>query len=184
VESQARRIYQKENYMKKLILLSLITCFLVGCATLNNANVYKPTDIKYVSMDSKDSIPEWVRNLYETDKIGGYNPRQFTEDEKYNLAYKVTFENGKGVIVEKFWHKTHLFAFTTKERGKDTYTTIADKKMGEFSLVVRGEFKYNTYDTRHWKTRHPEPDDFNPYEHDPKYRQVTRWRKACEWWPM
>jgi hypothetical protein len=152
---------------------------LTSCAALNDT--YKPTDIRYVSLP--EGIPEWAKNLYKTARIGEYCPGQFSEDEEHNLVYKVTLMNGRGVVVERFYHKTHMFAFTTKEPGKDIYTTIADKKMNIFSVVKPGEFKYSTYDTSHWTIKHPEPDDFNPYEHDPKYRHVIKWRKACEWWP-
>lgn len=142
---------------------------------------YKPVEMEYVSMH--DGIPQWAKDMYKTPKVGGYCPGQFDEDEKHSLAYKVTFKNKQGTVIEKFWHKTHHFAFTIKEPGKEPYTLTADKAMNSYHLKMPRELKYEKYDTSHWSMRHPEPDDFNPYKDDPKYSHVTKWKKACEWWP-
>ncbi len=142
---------------------------------------YKAVEIGYVSL--LKGIPQWAKDMYKTQKVGGYCPGQFAEDEEHSLVYKVTFKNKQGTIIDKFWHKTHHFAFTIKEPGKEPYTLIADKAMNAYNLKMLGELKHKKYDTSHWATRHPEPDDFNPYKDDPKYSHVTRWKKACEWWP-
>ncbi|MBM3199907.1 hypothetical protein FJZ53_03130 [Candidatus Woesearchaeota archaeon] len=129
----------------------------------------------------EESIPQSFKEMYKTNKIGGYNPGQFAEDEEHNLAYIVQFKNKQGIIIEKFYHKTHPFAFTVKELGKTPYTIIAEKVKGPYCLKIPGELKHETYDTSHWLLNHPQPDDFNPYTDDPFPERDPDWYKACEW---
>jgi len=135
---------------------------------------------EYVKMP-EESIPQSFKEMYKTDKLGGYNVGQFAEDEKHNLAYRVQFKNKQEVIIEKFWHKTHSFAFTIKEPGKEPYTIIAEKVQGTYHFKISGELKHETYDTSHWLLNHPQPDDFNPYTDDPFPERDPDWYKACEW---
>lgn len=129
----------------------------------------------------EESIPKSFKEMYKTNKIGGYNPGQFAEDEEHNLAYIVQFKNKQGTIIEKFYHKTHPFAFTIKEPDKKAYTIIAEKAKGPYHLKIPGELKHETYDTSHWTLNHPQPDDFNPNTDDPFPERDKDWYKACEW---
>ena len=153
-----------------------------------NASGFKAPDLsgckvllkEYARMP-EESIPQSFRDMYKTNKLGGYNPGQFAEDEKHNLAYIVQFKNKQGTIIEKFYHKTHPFAFTIKEPGKKPYTIIAEKAKGAYYLKIPGELKHETYDTSHWTLNHPQPDDFNPNTDDPFPERDKDWYKACEW---
>ena len=141
---------------------------------------YKVLLKEYAKMH-EESIPQSFRDMYKTDKLGVYNPGQFEEDEEHNLVYIVQFENKQGVVIEKFYHKTHPFAFTIKEPGKKPYTIIAGQVQGAYCLKIPLELKYEKYDTRHWILGHPEPDDFNPNTDDPFPERDLEWYKACEW---
>lgn len=144
---------------------------LAGCKVL----------LKEYARMPEGSIPQGFRDMYKTNRLGGYNPEQFTEDENHNLAYIVQFKNKQGTIIKKFYHKTHPFAFTIKEQGKKPYTIIAEKANGPYYLKLPWEFKHETYDTSHWTLKHPEPDDFNPNTDDPFPERDNEWFKACEW---
>ncbi len=144
---------------------------LAGCKVL----------LKEYARMPEESIPQSFRDMYKTNKLGGYNHGQFSEDEKHNLAYIVQFKNKQGTIIEKFYHKTHPFAFTIKEPGKKPYTIIAEKVKGTYCLKIPLELKHETYDTSHWTLNHPEPDDFNPNTDDPFPERDQEWYKACEW---
>lgn len=137
--------------------------------------------LKEYSKMAEESIPKCFRDMYKTNKIGCYNPGQFSEDEKHNIAYIVQFRNRQGTIIEKFYHKTHPFAFTIKEPCKKPYTIIAEKVKGAYCLKMPWGLKYEKYDTSHWTTKHPEPDDFNPNTDDPFPERDSEWYKACEW---
>jgi hypothetical protein len=142
---------------------------------------YRPVEMLYVSMP--ESIPQWAKDMYKVTRVGLYAPAQFEEEDEQSLAYKVTFRNKQGKVIEKFWHKTNAFAFTIKEPGGKPYTLIAGESMGIYALRKEDALKYEKYDTSHWKIRHPEPDDFNPYLYGSGYSGSTNWRKMCEWWP-
>ena len=144
---------------------------LAGCKVL----------LKEYAKMPEESIPQSFRDMYKINKIGGYNPGQFAEDEEHNLAYIVQFKNKQGTIIEKFYHKTHAFAFTIKEPDKKAYTIIAEKAKGPYHSKIPGELKHETYDTSHWTLNHPQPDDFNPNTDDPFPERDKDWYKACEW---
>jgi hypothetical protein len=178
----------------KIIIIAIAGIFAASCASgiktrqgldaashnPPNLEGYWGVEAIYVSMP--EGIPQWVKDMYKTAKMGGYCPGQFSEDEKHDLAYKVTFKNRKKTaVIEKFYHKTQPFAFTVKEPGKETYTILADKKKGVYSTRISGEFKYDKFDTNHWKMKHPEPDDYNPNTGDPFPEKDSEWWKACEW---
>jgi hypothetical protein len=135
---------------------------------------------EYAKM-SEESIPQSFRDMYKTDRLGVYNPGQFDEDEEHSLVYIVQFENKQGVMIEKFYHKTHPFAFTIREPGKKPYTIMAGQVKGAYCLKIPLELKYEKYDTDHWILGHPEPDDFNPNTDDPFPERDPEWYKACEW---
>jgi len=188
------RIKTKMMPMMPILILVIAGIFAASCAPrIKNSKqsldaAYNPPCLEsywgveaiYVSMP--EGIPQWVKDMYKTLKIGGYWPEQFFEDEKYSLAYKVTFKSRKkAAVIEKFYHKTEPFAFTVKEPGKETYTILADKKKGVYSMRISGELKYEKFDTSHWTLKHPEPDDYNPNTGDPFPERDPEWWKACEW---
>jgi hypothetical protein len=142
---------------------------------------YIPIDMLHVSMP--ENIPQWAKDMYKVTHVGLYSPAQFEEEDEHSIVYKVTFRNKQGKVIEKFWHKTNAFAFTIKELGEKPYTLIAEESMGIYALRMEGTLKYEKYDTSHWKIRHPEPDDFNPYLYGSVYGGSTKWKKMCEWWP-